>query len=422
MLEEKWAYVCLMKEWMSMQTIIFLGTRRHGTSREALRLAKEMGYYTVLFTDRRGIGKENEFPEVDEIIFMKDIFLKKELMNKIQKLQIEGKTICACMSFIDPFVSYAARISAELGRIHSSSDALHAVENKAKVREKLRGLESSPTFFVYENQVGIAEFAAAHKDFLPLILKPTESNGSKDIKLVKSEREMAEGLNYLLKKYPDFPILAEEYLEGPQYLIEVVVYRGEVRIIVVIEQECSSKSFLITGYKYPAKLSSEQETTLKRAIHDTIFHLGLSNGSCHLEMRIVNGKWKLVEVNPRMSGGVMNRLIEEGTGINLVKEILRMNVGEVPFLAPLYTQCAYAKYLTVDIFGRLLHASGQDRALLIEGVKYVYMKPEKGNILFPPRSMGDRYACIITCSETIEKAKSIARDAAKELKFYVEPL
>ncbi|MEG9295418.1 ATP-grasp domain-containing protein [Mangrovibacillus sp. Mu-81] len=411
-----------MKEWMSMQTIIFLGTRRHGTSREALQVAKEMAYFTVLFTDKRGIGKKpDEFPEVDEIIFMEDIFLKEELMNKIQKLQVEGKVICACVSFIDPYVSYAAGISGELGLNPISSEALYEAESKVKVRKKLMGMDSSPTFFVFEKQVSSEEFAAAHKDFLPLILKPAESNGSKGIKLVKTEREMAEGMHYLQTKHPDIPILAEEYLEGPQYLIEVVVYRGEVSIIAVIEQECS-KSFLIKGYKYPAELPAWQDITLKRTIYDMLFHMGLSTGSCHFEMRSVQGKWKLVEINPRMSGGAMNRLIEEGTGINLVKEILKMNVGEAPLLSPLFKKCTYMKYLTVDVWGKLLHVSGQDRALLLEGVKYVYVKAEKGSILSPPRSMGDRYACIITCAESIERARGIAREAAKELKFYVEPL
>jgi biotin carboxylase len=407
---------------MRMKTIIFLGTRRHGTSKEALQMAKEMAYCTVLFTDRRGIGKKtNEFPEVDEIIYMKDIFLKEELMSEIQELQAEGKTICACMSFIDPYVSYAERISAELGLIGSSSYAFQAVENKADVRNILIGLESSPTFSVYEKQMSTVEFAANYKGALPLILKPSESNGSKDIVLVKTELEMADGLRYLQKKYPDISILAEEYLEGTQYLIEVVVYRGTVFIICIIEQECS-RSFLITGYKYPAELSDVQKITLRRAIHDILFHIGLSNGSCHLEMRSVGGKWKLVEINPRMSGGAMNRLIEEGTGINLVREILKMKVGEAPHLEPFYTQCTYAKYLTVDVLGRLLHVCGQDRALILEGVKYVYVKPKEGTILSPPRSMGDRYACVITCAETIERAKSIAHEAAKELKFYIEPL
>lgn len=74
--------------------------------------------------------------------------------------------------------------------------------------------------------------------------------------------------------------------------------------------------------------------SLKVAVKDIIELHGLENGSCHLEMRLVNKQWKLVETNPRISGSGMNEFLEIGLGINLVKETLKLALGKEPDLEP----------------------------------------------------------------------------------------
>jgi biotin carboxylase len=115
----------------------------------------------------------------------------------------------------------------------------------------------------------------------------------------------------------------------------------------------------------------------------------------------------------------MNRIIEEGTGINLVKEILKMYLGEEPTFTQTRQFHVYARYLTIGSRGRLLKVTGKEQALMYDGVKYVYIKPLIGKILTSPYSMGNRYACIIAASESDEQAEATALAAAKEIKFYL---
>ena len=43
--------------------------------------------------------------------------------------------------------------------------------------------------------------------------------------------------------------MIEEYLDGPQYLVEAVVYQRQPHVIGIIEQEITQgKRFIITGY------------------------------------------------------------------------------------------------------------------------------------------------------------------------------
>jgi biotin carboxylase len=405
-----------------MKTIVFIGSHKSGTSREALKVSKEMGYVTVLITDRSNlISQKDEFPEVDEMLYMENLLEKAELLNILHSLQQLGHHLSACLSLIDPFVSYASRISTELGLFPASVEALSIMENKANVREHLHHLPSSPFYSTLDMNESVFDLNQDQGDVWPLIIKPSVSNGSKHIMLAKTPSEFSEGINLIRRKHPDMNLLIEEFVEGPQYLIEVLVYKQEVNIIAVVEQELGS-NFIITGYAFPAKLDAHEFQALHDRIIEIVKCIGLENGSCHLEMRNVNGEWKLIEMNPRMSGGAMNQLIEEGTGINLIREIIRMNLGQFPDISAAFTKPVYAKYVTVNAPGRLLKVTGRKRASAHDGVKYVYVKPRKGSVLVPPKSMGNRYACIIATADSVKAAKEIAIKAAKELRFFLEPL
>ena len=407
-----------------MQTIVFIGSNKSGTSREALITSTEMGYFTVLLTDRRVfIEQRAEFSEVHRMEFVDTLTDKEKIYSILTDLEQHSKQIRAVISFIDPFVSYAAQISKELGLVQLSVDALAKMEEKTYFREQLKLLPVSPFHFVLQMIQPIDKYVEKYKDYLPLILKSPVSNGSKDVLLAKTNYELKEALIYFKKKFPKTTVLMEEYLIGPQYLIEVMVIKGQIFLIAIIEQEISyGERFIITGYIYPAKLETIEDQKLQSAVASIVKQLGLINGTCHLEMKLVKGGWKLIEVNPRMSGGAMNRIIKEGTGINLVKETLKLFLDEEPILEKTLMKHVYAKFITVNSSGRLIKVTGKNRAATYEGVKEVFVKPRKGAILTKPYSLGDRYAYVIAAANSAEKAKSIAVEAANEIKFYLEPL
>lgn len=407
-----------------METIVFIGSNKSGTSRDALITSSNMGFYTVLFTDRKKFVKQREeFTEVDQIIFLNDLLDKEKVLNGINELRNMGYNIRACISFIDPFVSYTAKLSEELGLSPLSSEALKNIEDKICIRELIKDESYSPYFTIFQFDEPIKTFANRLEQQLPLILKSPSSNGSKDVLLAKTKDEFIKGIKVLIKKYPAMPVLIEEYLQGPQYLIEVMVYNDSINIVAVIKQEILNKDrFIIIGYLTPASLSNELTVQLEHVITNIIQQLGLSNGNCHFEMRNVAGVWKLIEINPRMSGGAMNRLIMEGTGINYVKEIIKLNMGEEPALIPSKSPFVYAHFITINSRGRLIKVTGKHRASIQKGVKEVFVKPRKGTILREPHSLGDRYAYVIATGDTAVQARKNALNAAKEIKFYLDPL
>ncbi|WNS80373.1 ATP-grasp domain-containing protein [Domibacillus sp. DTU_2020_1001157_1_SI_ALB_TIR_016] len=407
-----------------MQTIIFLGSNKSGSSREALKAAKSLGYFIVLLTDREKWIKQQreEFTDVHQMIYMSSLTDKKAILKKISCLKKQGKQIKAFMSFIDPLVSLAADISRELNLAELSVEALFNMEDKTRFREVLKENQASPFYAVCSIEEGEEKLISTYSRYLPFIIKSPVSNGSKDVLLISSQEQFKKAIRRFQKRYPGVPVLIEEYLDGPQYLIEVLVKNSHLHIVAVIEQEITKfDRFIITGYSLPALLPNQACKKLHAAVKSILEDLKLSNGTCHLEMRFVKGEWKLIEINPRISGGPVNQAIFAATGINLVKETIKLNLGEEPMLIPLKREFAFVQMVTVPSSGRLVKVTGKNRAKDYEGVKEVYIKPRKGMFLTPPLSMGHRYAYVLASARQSKKAKQIAQKAAKEITFVLEP-
>ena len=86
-----------------------------------LSAAAEMGYFTVLLTDRhKWLRQREEFPDVHQMIIVDDLLDKEVIYEQISLLKDQGKQIKAFVGFIDPSVSIAAQISKELGLLKLS--------------------------------------------------------------------------------------------------------------------------------------------------------------------------------------------------------------------------------------------------------------------------------------------------------------
>ena len=140
-----------------------------------------MGYAVILFTDKHS---HLEFPEVDQFIFLDDLLNEQQVMNEILLLQNTGKQISACVSFIDPYVAYAAHISEKLGLQLVSLLPLSIMANKITLRETLKHLPITPSYWILHPEDTLQNINCNSQ--LPLIIKAPVSNGSKDVLMVKT--------------------------------------------------------------------------------------------------------------------------------------------------------------------------------------------------------------------------------------------
>ncbi|MFJ7933867.1 ATP-grasp domain-containing protein [Sporosarcina sp. NPDC096371] len=405
-----------------MESILFIETTKSGSSREAIKAAARLGYFTVLLTERKSFVKQrNEFVDVSRMIQL-DELTEELIRTEISQLLMQGNIIKAIISLVDPFVSMAAQFANEYCGTVLSVEALRIMEDKTATRIALKENTTTPQFEIVEPSDDLEH--VIHKEYnFPIIVKSAISKASKDVYSVENKFELEQTIRKMTKLYPSQKIVLDEYLDGPQYLVEVLVHNGSSHIVAMIKQEITKNiKFIVTGYAVELDLDSELYKKLVHAVESIIKDLRITNAACHLECRYVNGNWKLIEMNPRISGGAMNRMIEEAFGISLVEETIKLYLGFKPNLTKKIEKPIYTHYIIIESYGTLLQVIGESKAAAHPGVKEVYIKPRKGAIMMPPLSMGHRYGYVIASGDTSEEAKANAVNAASSIKFYLEPL
>ncbi|HDR4479365.1 TPA: ATP-grasp domain-containing protein [Bacillus cereus] len=405
-----------------MDTIVFIETNKSGSSREAIKAAEKLNFFTVLLTKKtKFINERTIFPDVHQMI-LTDINDYDNIITTIEKLNKSGKNIKGIFSFIDPYVYVAARLSEKFCSNIVSTKAIHHMENKILTRNVLKDLPISLNYSIYKPTESLSSFFKKNNKInFPLIVKSPKSTGSKDVLLVKNKDQLILSIQSLLKKLPNEEILLEEYIDGPQYLVEILVQDGKVHIIAVIEQEITFfERFIVTGYSLLGRVEKRLYNSLFNAINSVIQAFNMKNGACHLELRRIDNVWKLIEINPRISGGAMNDIIEIGHGINLVQETIRLMLGNKPSLVKKHYKYVYAHYLTVKSTGKLIRVTGKNRSSKYPGVEKVFIKPKKGTTLKPPTSMGHRCGYVLAAADFKAEAKKIALEAAKEISFEIQ--
>src|SRR4051794_8521124 len=107
-----------------METIVFIESTTYGTSKDAMKAGKKLGYSIHLFSNRKS---SQEFPEADYIHFIKE--LKEDLLiaqiEEIRKLY-DVKII---ISFVDSYVYLAAKLHHVFCNQDISPDVIKIMQN-----------------------------------------------------------------------------------------------------------------------------------------------------------------------------------------------------------------------------------------------------------------------------------------------------
>lgn len=408
-----------------MRSIIFLGGKRSGSAYDAVTAAAEvLGLQTVVVTNLQSMIRDHlNFPNVHRMIYTAS-WNVASLKPIIRLLQREGLEIVGIVSFMDPLVSVATELAELFCDNRLSLPAIQQMEDKIRTRRVLKNTQFNPYYHVFRSRDSFESVVKEVSQCLPLVIKMRNSTGSKDVRQVRNLLELRTRLKMFRTRYPNEQILIEEYLPGPQYLVEVMIQSGVVTQVVIIEQHILNYHghMVVDGYGVLVHLDQEFEENLMSAVSTIIEAFGMVTGTCHLELRrAVDGNWKLIEINPRMSGGAMNRMIELAFGVDYAEQTLKLILGEEPDVTHRIERHVYTKFITVKTPGILLKVTGKQRALNVPGVEEVFVKPTKGQRLYPPRSMGCRYAHIISQDEySLAAAKDTCLRGAEEIKFVTE--
>lgn len=131
-------------------------------------------------------------------------------------------------------------------------------------------------------------------------------------------------------------MLAEEYVEGPEYSCDFMIENGSVRIIRLAKKIKSSPMPFgaIQGYILPGDLPRPiAESRLQDILGRGALALGVKRGLCMVDFIISNEKIMLIEMTPRPGGDCLPHMLKECTGLDMLKTSLDFAAG-LPLALP----------------------------------------------------------------------------------------
>lgn len=380
---------------------------------DVIEKAKSMGYY-VLAVD--GNPKAPGFNIADKAICA-DI-VNEETMLKIARDEHVDGVIHPCS---EVSMAVMGRINDELGLSGISREQAICATNKHLMRKAFeKGNAPSPKSILAQDAEDAWRRLQSEFD-TDAILKPSRNSGSRGI--AKVSRNMDKGdfiraYDEALNESRDHSVLIEQFIEGPEFSIEMIVWQGEIHVLTVTDKKTTgAPHFVELGHNQPSCFSATDVETLKAAAVAGVRALGVNNCACHAEAKLMNGKAYLMEVGARLGGDfISTELTHLSTGIDMVAAAIDVALGVEPDLSAKEEPKGVCIRYFCPKPGKLVSISNTE----VLNNPHVYLweiYPKEGDVIPAVTSSLCRSGHVIVTEKTPQKAIELAERLIESVKF-----
>lgn len=378
-----------------------------------IKKAREMGYY-VIAAD--GNPEAVGLPLADKAV-VANIVSEEEMLEVARREHIDG-VIHPCS---EVSMNVMGHINDELGLAGISRETAIRATNKHLMREAFeRGGAPSPKSLVTVSAEDAwhlfrTEFETA------AILKPSRNSGSRGVAKIENgiaKTEFYTLYDRALNESRDHSVLIEQFIEGPEFSVEIIVWQGEVNVLTVTDKKTTEAPYFVElGHNQPSIFPQETVTKIEEAAVKGVKALGLNNCAAHAELKWENGKPYLMEIGARLGGDfISTELTHLSTGIDMVAAAINVALGIEPCLKPTEPKHGVCIRYFTPRPGKLIAIENED--VLNDAHVYqaeIYHQP--GDMIPEVRSSLDRSGHVIVTDETAEEAIVRAEQIVEKVKF-----
>jgi len=277
----------------------------------------------------------------------------------------------------------------------------------------------NPIFFVAESLVD-ARLAASDIGF-PLIIKPTDNQGSRGVFKVDSLNQLIELFADSIGHSRDGQVLIEEYVRGTEVTVEGFVVDGALNTLAISEKKHTPPPRIIAmNLDFPPAFAPQKIKQIKRTASDVASALGMSNGPFHGEF-IVNEKGiYLVEAAYRGGGsGTSSHIVPAVSGVNMLEKLVLVSLGQKVEIKPTKNDACILKFLQFEP-GPIRNIAGIPEANSINGVKLLEINYQPGEVFPSVTDDSKRHGAAIVSGQTLKEARKTLDHALSRIKITYE--
>lgn len=306
-----------------MKKLMILGGTRYALS--VIESAKKLGIYTITVD----YLPENIAHKYSDEYVNVSIIDKEKILEVARKLNIDGIMSFAC----DPGVVTAAYVAEQMGLPNVGPyESVRVLQNKGKFREFL-----TENNFVVPTAKGYKDVAEAIKDVdvfhWPVIVKPTDSAGSKGVTRVDDPKDLEKSIKFALSYSHSDEFIIEDFITQHGYSSDTDSFSidGELKFVSFNCQrfDVNAKNpYTPAAYSWPSSMTDEHQTELKNEIQRLIRLLHMKTAVYNIETREgKDGKAYIMELSPRGGGNRLSECIRYATGVDIITNMVRYSVG-----------------------------------------------------------------------------------------------
>lgn len=258
------------------------------------------------------------------------IIEKDVVLEAAKRLKIDGIISFAC----DPGVVTAAYVAEKLGLPNVGPyESVRILQDKGRFRKFLADHEFTvPTAKVYTS----ADDAVKDADMYhwPVIVKPTDSAGSKGVTRVDDPGQFRPAIKHALEFSHNGHFIVEDFIQQKGFSSDTDSFsvNGELKFVSFNSQRFDPNAenpYTPAAYSWPSSMTNEHQKELTSEIQRLLNLLGMQTSVYNIETREgMDGKTYIMECSPRGGGNRLSECLRYATGVDLITNAVRGALGE----------------------------------------------------------------------------------------------
>ena len=306
-----------------MKKLMILGGSRYALP--VIDAAKKLGIYTITadyLPDNIAHKYSDEYVNVS-------IIDKEVTLEAAKTLNIDGVMSFAC----DPGVITAAYVAEKMNLPNVGPyESVAILQNKGKFRKILT--DNGFTVPVAKGYKSIDE-ALKNVDIFnwPVIVKPTDSAGSKGVTKVTNPEDLKKSIEYALSFSHSNEFIIEDFITQNGFSSDTDSFSidGELKFVSFNCQHFDPKAvnpYTPAAYSWPSSMTQEHQDELRSEIQRLIKLPGMRTAVYNIETREgTDGKAYIMEVSPRGGGNRLSECLRYATGVDMITNMVKYSVG-----------------------------------------------------------------------------------------------
>ena len=296
-----------------------------------IKRAKELGCY-VIAAD--GVPNAMGFAYADKAICA-NIVSEEEMLKIAKEEKVDG-VIHPCS---EVSMAVMGRINEEMGLSGITREQAIKATNKHLMRQAFETYGAPSPLSILTESADHAWTVFDETFSGNAILKPSRNSGSRGIAKIHngiSKEEFVNLYSIALSESRDKSVLIEEFVEGPEFSVEIIVWDNIVNVLAVTDKKTTgAPHFVELGHNQPSRFPEDIVTLVKDAAVAGVKALGVNACACHAEVKVQDGKAYLMEVGARMGGDFISTVLTRlSSGVDMIAAAVNCALGIEPNLLP----------------------------------------------------------------------------------------